>query len=70
MEKNNEMHGSGNQLLPFDPIILVRDVLKQWTAILLVALMVGVSAYIMTDVRYEPKYQSRVTFVVLVLGAF
>lgn len=64
MEKNNEMHGSGNQLLPFDPIILVRDVLKQWTAILLVALMVGVSAYIMTDVRYEPKYQSRVTFVV------
>lgn len=64
MVKNNEMHGSGNQLFPFDPIILVRDVLKRWTAILLIALTMGVAAYILTDVRYEPQYQSRVTFVV------
>ena len=64
MEKNNEMHGSGNQLLPFDPIILIRDVLKQWTAIVLVALTLGVAAFILTDTRYEPQYQSRATFVV------
>ena len=64
MIKNNEMHGSGNQLFPFDPIILIRDVLKRWTAILLIALTMGVSAYILTDMRYEPQYQSRVTFVV------
>lgn len=64
MVKNNEMHGSGNQLFPFDPIILIRDVLKRWTAILLIALTMGVTAYILTDMRYEPQYQTRVTFVV------
>lgn len=62
MEKNYEIHGS--QLLPFDPIILIRDVLKQWTAIVLIALSVGVAAFILTDARYEAKYQSKVTFVV------
>jgi len=68
MEKNNEVHGSGNQLLPFDPIILIRDVVKQWAAIVLIALSVGVAAFILTDMRYEPSYQSKTTFVVTARG--
>ncbi len=62
MERNNEMHG--DHLLPFDPIVLIRDVLKQWTAIVLIALTVGTAAFILQDVRYKPQYQAKVTFVV------
>lgn len=68
MEKTNEMHGNENELLLFDPIILIRDVIKQWTAILLIALAVGVGAFILTDMQYEPQYQSKVTFVVTSRG--
>lgn len=64
MENTNEMHGSENEFLLFDPIVLVRDVLKQWAVIVLIALAVGVGAFILTDIRYEPQYQSKVTFVV------
>jgi len=64
MEHTNEMHGGQNSFLLFDPIVVVRDVLKQWLLITLIALTVGVGAFVMTDMRYEPKYQSKVTFVV------
>ena len=35
MEKTNELHTAGAGLLPFDPIILLRDVLKRWLVIVL-----------------------------------
>lgn len=69
MENTNEMHGGAGNFLPFDPIVVVRDVLKQWLLILLIALSVGVGAFIMTDMRYEPQYQSKVTFVVTTRGS-
>jgi capsular exopolysaccharide synthesis family protein len=64
MEYTNETHREEGRFLLFDPIVVVRDVLKNWAAILLIALALGVGAYILTDARYEPKYQSRITFVV------
>ena len=64
MENNNEFQVSESGLLPFDVIILVRDVLKRWLIILAVSLMVGVGAYVVTDMRYQPSYSSTATFVV------
>ena len=61
---NNEMKNSFDGLLPFDPIVVLRDALKHWLVIVLVALAVGVGTYIMTDMEYAPKYQSKATFVV------
>lgn len=61
---NNEMNNSFDGLLPFDPIVVIRDALRNWLIIVLVALTVGVGTYIMTDMEYAPKYQSKVTFVV------
>lgn len=61
---NNEMNNSFDGLLPFDPIVVIRDALRNWLIIVLVALAVGVGTYIMTDMEYAPKYQSKVTFVV------
>ena len=61
---NNEMNNSFDGLLPFDPIVVIRDALRNWLIIVLVALAVGVGTYIMTDMEYAPRYQSKVTFVV------
>ena len=64
MEQTNEMRHSSDSMLPFDPIVVVRDVLRQWLVILLAAVMVGVGAYILTDMEYAPRYQAKATFVV------
>ena len=68
MEKTNENLTVGG-LLPFDPIVLIRDVAKRWLLILLVTLAVGVGTYILTDAAYEPQYRSNATFVVVSRGS-
>lgn len=69
MEKTTELHTTGTGLLPFDPIVLVRDVLKRWLVIILVALMVGVGTYVLKDTTYVPKYQTNTVFVVTTRGS-
>lgn len=69
MEHTNEMNGSDSEFLLFDPIVVVRDVLKHWLVIALFALAVGVCSYIVTNEQYEPRYQSKVTFVVTNRGS-
>lgn len=64
METTKNLHTENSSLLHFDPIVLLRDVVKQWLAIVLVALVVGVSSYIVTDLQYVPQYQTKTTFVV------
>lgn len=64
METKKSLHMDHNSLLRFDPIVLVRDVVKQWLLIVLVSLMVGVGSYITTDLQYVPVYQTKTTFVV------
>ncbi len=64
METSKSLHTESASLLHFDPIVLVRDVMKQWLVILLAALMVGVGSYIRADLQYEPVYQTKTTFVV------
>jgi len=69
MENRNELHTAEGGLLSFDPIVLLQDVAKRWLAIVAVALMVGVGAYILTDMSYEPSYQTKTTFVVTARGS-
>ncbi len=64
MEHHTEFHGSDSEFLPYDPIVVLRDVVKQWLVVLMVSLMVGVGSYIMTAVTYQPTYTTNTTFVV------
>ena len=56
------------RLLPFDPIVLVQDVLKRWLVVVLAALAVGIGTYIYTDATYAPVYRTTTTFVVTTRG--
>lgn len=69
MDKTNELNTNSAGLLPFDPIVLVQDVLKRWLIIVLAALMVGVGAYIVKDSSYEPTYKTNTVFVVTNRGS-
>jgi capsular exopolysaccharide synthesis family protein len=51
-------------LLPYDPIILVLDVLRRWLLVLVVAVVVGVGTYIAADMMYQPEYETSATLVV------
>lgn len=64
MENKNEFHNEDLGLLTFDPIVIVGDVVKRWLLVLTVALAVGVGAYILTDLTYQPSYSTQTTFVV------
>ena len=64
MDKTNELHTTGAGLLPFDPIVLVRDVLKRWLIIAVAVIMVGVGSYISTDMSYVPSYRTSAISVV------
>ena len=50
-------------LLPFDPIVLVRDACKRWVLVLVVALIAGMAAYVYTDSGYVPQYRTSATLV-------
>lgn len=55
--------------LPFDPIVLVQDVCKRWLIVVLAAVLIGVGTYIVSDMSYEPVYQTNTTFVVITRGS-
>lgn len=64
MENIKENNTSESGLLAFDPIVLVRDLVKRWILVVAVAVMVGVGAYILSDLVYKPQYRTNTTFVV------
>lgn len=61
MESNHEFQTG---FLNYDPIILVRDVCRRWLQIVVIAVLAGVAAYILTDISYEPVYTTNATLVV------
>lgn len=61
-DKNRDLLENG--LFSFDPIVMVRDVVRRWALILLVVVIAGISAYVLADVRYQPVYRTQTTFVV------
>ena len=69
MENRTELNLAEGGLLPFDPIVLLQDVIKRWLVIVAVALMVGVGSYILTDMSYTPVYKTTTTFVVTTRGS-
>lgn len=69
MDKINEVNTASAGLLPFDPLVLVRDVLKRWLIIVLASLMVGVGAYIVKDTSYVPSYRTNTVFVITNRGS-
>ena len=66
MENNKELETG---FLNYDPIVLVRDVCKRWLQILVIAVLVGVAAYILTDLTYTPEYTANATMVVSARGS-
>lgn len=64
MENMNENKTSESGLLAFDPIVLVRDLVKRWLLVVAVSVMVGVGAYVLSDLLYTPQYRTNATFVV------
>ncbi len=69
MEYTNESQNQQPLGMSFDPIVVIRDVLRHGLVVILAALMVGVGAYIATDLGYAPVYQSNTTFVVTTRGS-
>ena len=69
MEKTKEFESTGAGILPFDPIVIVKDVLKRALLILLAAVVVGVGTYILADRSYEPSYRTNTVFVVTTRGS-
>lgn len=64
MENMKEKNTSESGLLAFDPIVLIRDLLKRWLLVVAVSIVVGAGAYILSDLTYQPQYRTYTTFVV------
>ena len=64
MEETKEFDLYSPNLMNFSPIVLVRDVLKNWFLILVVTVVAGIASYIVCDQSYEPVYQTNTTLVV------
>lgn len=64
MASKHDPHPYENDLLPFDPIVIVRDVLSHWLLIATMAIIVGIGAFIIKEGTYQPVYRSTATLVV------
>ena len=69
MQENKENQAEQIELLPFNPSIIFRDVLKRWYLIVVAALLAGMIAYTASDLLYVPVYSTTTTFVVSVQGS-
>lgn len=64
MASKHDPHPYENDLLPFDPIVIIRDVLSHWLVITTLAIIVGIGAFILKEGTYQPVYRSTATLVV------
>ena len=63
MEKTKEFQISGPELMSYDPIVILRDVMRGWLLILVSVIVVGVGVYIVSDKSYTPEYKTSTTLV-------
>ncbi|MBR7178941.1 MAG: P-loop NTPase [Oscillospiraceae bacterium] len=61
--EENELNPYQKTLLPFDPIVLAREAAGKWILVLVIAVIVGMFAYIYTDSMYVPFYRTSATLV-------
>ena len=69
MQEKTENRNEQLSLLSFSPLTVVRDVLKRWYLILIAALLIGMAAYVLSDLLYTPAYTTTTTFVVSAKGS-
>ena len=68
MEKKKEFQAEEYGLLPYDPIVILKDVLRRWLVILMITVLVGSAVFTVTDFRYTPQYRTSATLVVTSRG--
>ncbi len=65
MDKSKDFTSQKSNIgLAFDPVIILLDLLRRITAVILAALIVGIGAYIYTDASYTPEYTTKTTLVI------
>lgn len=60
---------AGRGLL-FDPIVIIRDVIRNWLTVVVLAAVISTAAYILADMHYTPVYESSATLVVTAHTSF
>lgn len=53
----------------FEPVTVIRDVLRRWYLVVCVALLCGMGTYLLSDLTYSPSYTTSTTFVVTARGS-
>ena len=54
MQEKTENRNEQLSLLSFSPLTVAQDVLKRWYLILIAALLIGMAAYVLSDLLYTP----------------
>ena len=70
MEMKQKSQYTGQSLLLFDPIIVLRDLMQKWFLILVIAVFLAVTAFVVADQIYVPVYESNATLVVTTHTSF
>ena len=52
------------ELLQFDPLVVIRSVLRRWYLIVVLAILAAQGAYTAAEITYQPEYTCSTTFVV------
>lgn len=63
MEQKQEVQAYQKTLMPFDPIVLLRDAVRNWAFILVLSVICGMVSYVYTDSGYVPWYRTETTLV-------
>lgn len=69
MQENNNKSTEPIELISFNPVTIAQDVLKRWYLIVMIAILVGMAAYVISDQLYVPEYRTTTTFVVSAKGS-
>ena len=69
MENSEKFQMFEKELLSYDPIVVVLDVVRRWFFVIVASVLIGVCAYIVRDMSYTPVYQSQATLVVTTRGS-
>lgn len=57
------------ELLQFDPLVVIRSVLRRWYLIVVLAILAAQGAYTAAEITYQPEYTCSTTFVVTMQGS-
>ena len=57
------------ELLQFDPLVVIRSVLRRWYLIVVLAILAAQGAFTAAEITYQPEYTCTTTFVVTMQGS-